>query len=104
MSEHTKGPWSAVDNSWDTSTVYGHGGVTVAECPIDAECDEDTQDQYEAVKEANARLIAAAPDVLTELKKARDRLNAWLVTAGMGDEGRKGELASIDAAIAKATS
>ena len=68
--EHTPGPWSVTDNSWEMSSVYGPGDELVAECPISSEVDEDTQDDFETVKEANARLIGAAPDLLDAAAKA----------------------------------
>lgn len=67
--QHTPGPWTVVDNSWETSTVYSHDGHgVIAECPIDSSVDELTQDHLEAVKEANARLIAVAPELLEALQ------------------------------------
>ena len=59
MSEHTPGPWS---ESPDGSTIYRVDGVPVARIaaagrPGDA-------------RSANARLIAAAPDMLEALEKA----------------------------------
>lgn len=69
MINHTKGPWSKTDNSWDVSTVYGADGEVVAECPIYGDTTEDTQAEHEAIKEANALLIAAAPDLLKALSR-----------------------------------
>jgi len=62
--KHTQGPWNAKDNSWDFSTVYGPNGQAVALCKISDDVTEETQDTLEPIKEANARLIAAAPDLL----------------------------------------
>jgi len=70
MSEnrHTRGPWKFVSNSWETSTVYGLNGAAVAECNIDPDADEETQHFFEERKDADARLIAAAPDLLAALQ------------------------------------
>lgn len=65
----TPGPWTVTDNSWETSTVYSHdGNGVIAVCPIDGGVDEWTQDHLEAVKEANARLIACAPEMAEALE------------------------------------
>lgn len=69
---HTPGPWSVIHNSWEVSTVYGPDGETIAECPINSIVTEDTQFEHEAVKEANARLIETAPDLLEELEQQAD--------------------------------
>lgn len=66
--EATPGPWTVIDNSWEVSTVYGPDGEAVAECPINSIVTEETQFEHEAVKEANARLISAAPDMLAALE------------------------------------
>lgn len=61
---HTHGPWNAKD-----SIVYSlESGKYVARCDIGGR-DEET--------EANARLIAAAPDLLGALKEALDQLETW---------------------------
>jgi hypothetical protein len=65
---HASGPWIVVDNSWEISTVYDADDKTVATCPIDDDVCEESQAQYEPIKEANARLIASAPDLLDALK------------------------------------
>lgn len=72
--KHTPGPWKA------HKTIEAHDGM--AECwQIDAEYDAvcTTQFCYAPNTEANARLIAAAPDLLetgAELQAARKIQNA----------------------------
>ena len=67
--QHTKGPWNLVRHSWDASSVYASNGSRVAICRIDEEdVTEETQDACVAVNEANASLIAAAPELLEALK------------------------------------
>lgn len=60
-------PWTAVDNNWDFSTVYDDNGAVVASVRINHLVTEDSQDRYEPIKEANARLIAAAPRMFAAL-------------------------------------
>lgn len=59
--KHTPGPWTPVHNSWEFSTVYGPDDEVIASCQIHHDVTEETQDDLEPVKDANARLIAAAP-------------------------------------------
>lgn len=86
--KHTQGPWSArkaahgpidivAEDGRDIVTLYG-GGV-----------DEDKAD--------NARLIAAAPEILEALKTANEKLRSLLFD---GDEHPL--VAASNAAIAKA--
>jgi hypothetical protein len=83
MNKHTPGPWKheSIEDCWwvtapskdfgdEIVAVFGGGVINVQ----------------------NARLIAAAPDLLTALKYARRNVNA-----------SECDLAFIDAAIAKAT-
>lgn len=72
-----EGPYSAVDNSWETSTVYSHDGHgIVAECPIDGGVCEQTQGHLEKVKEANAEAIAILlthlPAILARVQEPDD--------------------------------
>jgi len=91
---HTKGPWDTRDDDKRITVgcglVEGPNGYDVAEVYND-DCDRD-----EAW--ANARLIAAAPDLLALAYQYRDDLrhppSADSITR---------RLAAIDAAIAKAT-
>jgi hypothetical protein len=83
MSEHTPGPWKT---NGDPYVSTADGKRSIAFC--------DTRQAHE--DRANARLIAAAPDLLEALQGFQ---KAW-------DENRlltSDEAASIRAAIAKAT-
>lgn len=67
MNKHTPGPWSAVIGSsfW---TVEEGGGQRIANT-LDSECVFIGSDEYNH-SEANAHLIAAAPDLLEALESA----------------------------------
>jgi hypothetical protein len=81
----TPGPWSAWHNNWEVSTIYAPTGP-VASCLIDSEADESTQDKFELMKEANAKLIAACnPAALAELLAELDRLRAERKPLTSGD-------------------
>lgn len=96
----TPGPWEVTGQSEAgryISVTAPHpkknGRKTICRVPFSADPGPYTDD-------GDARLIAAAPDLLEALKKAR----AWAVLAGE-DFGRDptDSLAQIDAAISKAT-
>lgn len=99
MNKHTYtlGPWTVTHNSWDTSTVYSVEGE-VAHVYIDSEADEDTQDKLEQIKEGNATLIAAAPDMLAAL----EAVESWWLSEQRG-VGAPYCIFATRAAIAKAT-
>jgi hypothetical protein len=54
------------------------------------------------VREANARLIAAAPDLLAALKQFRTKVYNAALGSGMDDEWATEACSLADAAIAKA--
>ena len=107
---HTPGPWEAIDDRQvvtlaevETGRTYGYG------CENDFVCDLNDSEyhQYRSDKEqaANARLIAAAPELL-------EALNDLLVWADWHsdrrrsvsmDEPNTGALEKARAALAKAT-
>jgi len=91
MTTHTAGPWK----------LLAVGDGTSRMCPADADglslltiVDEDGGDFAAVYKDADARLIAAAPDMLDALHKAREWLEGW----GSAEH----QLAVINEAIAKA--
>jgi hypothetical protein len=103
MSKHTPGPWAYSHNSWEFSDVYGTDGKVVATCQIDEDVTEETQEMLETIKEANARLIAAAPDLLEALQACADWLD-WLVVPPIDPkDAHHAHLKLARAAIAKAT-
>lgn len=89
MSKHTQGPWT-VDGAVATENldVLGEGGrIAMLDCDdIDAE-----------TLKANARLIAASPEMLAALRVAQSELHYF--TATRGSEAHE----IVRAAIAKAT-
>jgi hypothetical protein len=103
---HTQGPWRPVtlgaspDHTWVIAWAIDSELIEIAKLP------EWPDDQAEA--EANARLIAAAPEMLAALQDARDYLEALLGGGGdaavdlLANSGEDVE-ARLSAAIAKAT-
>ena len=85
MSKHTPGPWRVVD-SWNDHMVEGQNGEEIIW--------QDGPHNTPAIKEANARLIAAAPDLLEALVMVLDDPNAL--------DGRPRTYEIVCAAIAKA--
>ena len=94
---HTAGPWMyATGEDWDGAHVTDKHGRIVADCQgcdIPGTCGEVGTDEAEA----NARLIAAAPELLEALKVAESELRYHAAT-------RNSEaLEIVRAAIQKAT-
>ena len=110
MSEqHTPGPWRVLITSGWIQTIgdpYGHGSMHIADvrgwghltgrgggCAF-------SEEKAVAIQEANARLIAAAPDLLAALRELLQLSDNW------GDEIRDGALTlhvavdAVDAALA----
>ena len=83
---HTSGSWEA-KGDW----IYAHNGMT----PV-ADCDVGARSRKERV--ADARLIAAAPDLLALALQYRDDLRHPPTADSITRR-----IAAIDAAIAKAT-
>ena len=71
MSEKfTPGPWQTIDMSWEYSVIIDEDAARIAQVFIRDEVDEETQDKFEEIKDANANLIAAAPDMYEALKES----------------------------------
>ena len=94
MSTHTPGPWEAAGSYVRTKRTASGGGFFVADCwrSWDPANVEFAFDGSEA--DANARLIAAAPDLLESLRMAVKYLKGENMGSVM--------LPKFDAAIAKA--
>lgn len=63
--KHAIGPWEAVGNSWQYTTIYDASGSTV--CRLDLEdwgVNEDNQEALEKRQTEVSRLISSAPDLL----------------------------------------
>lgn len=96
MSKHTPGPWYTTARSNNMIDVCHQirrpGAITMALCRVQA------RQSWLSEAEANARLIAAAPDLLEALKRCAGVLG--LVSPG-GQEDP--DVLCARAAIAKAT-
>jgi len=98
MSTHTPGPWQL--HKSDDTLVIGSDCREVAEA-----CGDYTEEAEWPRMEANARLIAAAPDLLSALKDARESIEALANMVSDATQFRQDvsdDLARINAAIAKA--
>ena len=102
MSGHTKGPWIVVSNEeskfdYDKLHITTEDRIYRSLVPI-AEVGVDYNEPLESEQQANAILLAAAPDMLAALKSAQ---------AALSDGGFQGllvdaALRAIDVAIARA--
>ena len=87
--QHTPGPWITGDASiWALDDCEFHA---IVDCPLNQTC-RDTETAW-----ANARLIAAAPDLLAALEVVREYMDH------AADQFSYEDIVQIRAAIAKAT-
>ena len=93
--KHTPGPWSfGYGVTTEYGEVFGVGVTTKPDWTV--VCAVSRPGDVNAIDEANARLIAAAPDLLDALKQ-------WAHAVAIGDEVELiNASAARDAAIAKA--
>jgi hypothetical protein len=100
--KHTPGPWF-LEGHWDVKSKFDLGGWVSsnppAGCPI-FQLEPSVGTAEEIV--ANARLIAAAPDLLDALKQFRTKVYNAALGSGMDDEWSTLACSVADAAIAKA--
>ena len=66
--KHTPGHWKVVEHSWSDSSIFASDDKQVARLSIYDVATESTQSALEKEMDANARLIAAAPDLLEALE------------------------------------
>ena len=95
-STHTPGPWilSTIEGEEDSLMVGGGDGSDVV---ADIRTDFDYKYGHQRVT-ANARIIAAAPDLLAQVKEYRQ----LLITLAMEGEETSLELEAVDQVIRKA--
>lgn len=97
--KHTPGPWVADDDQYDTDVILITTIDRLERSMVEiAKIDVGFNDPFEAEQQSNARVIAAAPEVLEAL---RDLL--VLAQAHYPIPAAKGEIVRARAAIAKAT-
>lgn len=120
--KHTPGPWRVVEHSWSDTGIYSDKNH-IAHLSIEGVATESNQSQLEASMGANAKLIAAAPELLEACQTLAEwfkRENEGFPNAGEVRKTAEGEAAwrrwweenlrlcdlaktQADAAIAKAT-
>lgn len=64
----TPGPWECVDHSWSDCGVYA-GGKRIAGLTVRDDATEENQDELTAEMQANARAMAAVPDLIAALER-----------------------------------
>ncbi len=110
MTKHTPGPWAAhYDNRWGKWSVRSANAADLAEAPIYYELAEGigghvrgkSFNDYSEV-EANARLIAAAPDLLDALERLKIEVVLSDVDMDYIEQHFRPHLNKAEAAIAKA--
>lgn len=93
---HTPGPWSWDDKAGDAGglVVRSNSGDRIARV-----CWWGEQSETPWATEANARLIASAPELLSELEAARDIIHnalSLMTTAQKSEWGRLNEAAGVE--------
>ena len=94
MAEHTPGPWRTT-LAYDDPVIVDHNNTIIAIAVLDS---NDPKELETIV--ANARLIAAAPELLAALREIADECNRRLRKGE--DSGDRLTLQLCKAAIAKA--
>lgn len=103
--KHTPGPWTTVEHSWEETSVCS-GSRALCTVFIHPDVTEKTQDKWESEMDGNARLIAAAPELLAALQRSHEVLFA-MHEAEAHPKAKKllaDQLTENTIAIAKATS
>ena len=102
MSEHTAGPWTAAKARTPTDGEYDFavGAMIEGKKYCIAEAFGRVSEGHRTPAAENARLIAAAPDMLAALRGAMTVIDSFVSTDVPGVMQRR---AAILAAIAKAT-
>jgi hypothetical protein len=111
QAKHTPGPWNiGMRSGANSNLIYAYNGAEQHD--DDSICSvygmyqhTEIENQKEGVGLANARLIAAAPELLDELKAVEAHLHAYVeaIEWGGGAASKSAErLASVRKAIAKA--
>lgn len=103
--KHTPGPWFADrdGNVWrrHPAELYQNGGGVAGDQPIARATVGHFRWENKFPMEANARLIAAAPDLLEAAKLAEDIIDDFV--AGGPDAKAEAALKALQAAITRAT-
>lgn len=109
--KHTPGPWKVFEHSWCETSITAPDTPN-AICGLDINhATEESQESDEAQMAANARLIAAAPDLLEDLREATATLRRYEAlhrAKNTEDSTKKAEANAalavrFEATIAKAT-
>jgi hypothetical protein len=91
--QHTPGPWTSYTG---TNSIWADGKRAI--CIVTGARNHEDQE-----RDANARLIAAAPDLLEALNGVLPYMEAAETEGLVGDEGCHWPVENVRAAIAKAT-
>lgn len=75
---HTPGPWSVADHDSNGQRIVRNEHIEICTCWHHCVV------AIEQEMEANARLIAAAPDLLAALEMQMRRIDVWADTPGAG--------------------
>jgi len=100
MSKHTQGPWELFEHSWSDSSIYAgkDNEKCICRLSIHDEATEETQFALGIEMDANARLIVAAPTMLSALEFLMEQFSG----PGLHPDQKDAIQSGFDA-IAKAT-
>jgi len=97
MAEHTPGPWT-IDEDADINIMGEVVSISILDSNGDSVGEADARDLGRSEAEANARLIAAAPDLLAAIR----RIEIWLTNQPLDQLSKHEMLREARAAIVKA--
>lgn len=99
MSARTPGPWKVCEHSWSETSILAES-FDHAICCLDINhATEESQEADAALMAANARLIAAAPELLEALRE----MVAMCATFDEDPDRQTAAFEAAEKAIAKAT-
>lgn len=100
--QHTPGPWTVIAPNWSEHVITAEG-CEIACLSIEGTVTEETQDALSKTQGANARLIAAAPELLKAAQLTALHFKRSDASGNFLGDDEHEAWSALEAAISKAT-